>query len=264
MLNDFRVGQYISVDSFIHKLDPRTKLLGLGIFSLLVFLTEQWVSITGEILLTLVLAAVTRVPLKYYFSSLKALWPVFLFTLILNGLNIGEAQYHAGPIGLNQTGLYLGALMVFRLALIVILTSVFTFSTSPITLADGLERMLKPLTRIGFPSHEITLMLTIALRFIPTIMEEGDRLVKAVQARGGALGSGGFVQRTKSLIPLLVPLFIGAFRRADELAIAMEVRCYRGGTGRTCYRKVAFGPRDYLAIGIITGIALFALIARIH
>ncbi|HWJ03515.1 MAG TPA: energy-coupling factor transporter transmembrane component T, partial [Verrucomicrobiae bacterium] len=260
MFQDFRVGQFIPANSIVHSLDPRTKLMVLTAAAVMVLLTESWASLILGGIFVLPAIFLTKIPVKYYFSSFKPLLPVFVFTLLVNGLNFDQGHLWLGSIKVSQFGLLLGTLTVVRLGLVILLTTAFSFTTSPIALADALEKLFKPLSKFGFPGHEISLMLTMALRFIPTIMQEGDRMVKAVQARGGSLTGGGLISTARNLAPLLIPLFVSAFRRADDLALAMEGRCYRGGKGRTRYRELVFSSRDFVTMAITGGIVIAALV----
>lgn len=251
MFEDFRLGQYVQVDSILHSIDPRAKLWGFTVLTILVFIPDQR-SVLAWLLAALLLF-ISRVPVHYYLSSIKALWPVMLFTIVLNTISFHSGLFmKIGPFVLSRPGLLNGILMTVRLIGVVLLTSLFTFTTPPLALTDGMEKLLKPLRKIGVPAHEIALMMSIAIRFIPTIMEEGDKLVKALQARGGEFGAGGPLKRAKSYLPILIPLFIGSFRRADELALAMEVRCYHGGDGRTRMHELKFSRQDYVIMAGLT------------
>ena len=264
MFKDLRLGQFMPGNSFVHKLDPGTKLWGTAVLVLLVFLPAGWPGLMAVVLLLAGIIALAGVPLKHYLTSVKALWPIFLVTLVINSLTFpGKPLARLGPVVLSSEGVDAGLFMACRLALAVLVTGVFTFTTSPVDLTDRLERLFKPLARLGFPGHEVALTMTIAIRFVPAIMEEGDRLVKALQARGADLGRGGPLKRARSFMPLLIPLLIGAFRRADDLALAMEVRCYRGGDGRTRYREMRLTGPDYLVLTAVTCILLFVLGVRL-
>jgi len=260
LFDNLLIGSYIPGNSVLYKLDPRSKLWASGVLIILTFSVRPGLGLWLLILGITGTAGLARVRVRYYLSSIKALWPIFAFTLVANGLSLpGQPIFILAGVTLSWDGVITGVLLSLRLVLAVVLTSVFTFTTSPISLTDGLERLFKPLTKFGFPGHEVALMMTIALRFIPTIMEEGDRLVKAMQARGGDLGRGGVIKRAKNFIPLLIPLFISAFRRADELAMAMEVRCYRGGQGRTRFREMSFQTGDFVVVGISSLLLLVVL-----
>ncbi|MDA8442224.1 MAG: energy-coupling factor transporter transmembrane component T [Peptococcaceae bacterium] len=262
MFKDFRVGQYFNGQSIVHELDPRTKLWGYIVLSTLVFANGQRWSMLCTALALFWLMWITQIPWRYYLSSIKSMWLILLITIVFNSVRLHSSSglaVHFGALSLNTSGMLFGLVVGVKIVFVVLLTSVFTFTTSPIALSDGLEIIFGPLTQFGFPAHEIALMMSITIRFIPTIMAEGDRLVKALQARGADIGGGGLYKRARNLAPLLIPLFIGAFRRADELALAMEIRCYRGNTGRTRYRQLRLGRADYVSIGALTIILLLEL-----
>ncbi len=244
------IGQFIPGDSFLHKMDPRAKFIALILFIVTVFTVRSFYGylILGGVLIMLLLSS--RLPLAYFFRGLKPVYYILLFTLIVHFFMTkgGAVLFSIGRITVEEQGVYLGLFMLARIVFLVVSTSLLTLTTSPIALTDGLEYLMKPLKRIGIPSHEIAMMMTIALRFIPTLMEETEKIMKAQMARGADFESGNVFRRAKSLVPLLVPLFISAFRRADDLAVAMEARCYRGGESRTRMRELAAAPRDYLAI----------------
>ncbi|SDL84316.1 energy-coupling factor transporter transmembrane component T family protein [Halarsenatibacter silvermanii] len=259
MLKDITIGQHIPGDSLIHKLDPRIKIIITIIMIAVLFLIDTF---PGFGLFLLMLAAVTflaRLPVRRVLRGLK---PVFFLVLITLFLHLfltrgGEVIWQWRFIRIEEAGVETGFFMVSRILLLIMFTSLLTLTTSPLQLTDGIEYLLKPLARFGVPAGELAMMMTIALRFIPTLMEEADKIMKAQKARGADFESGNIIQRAKSLIPLLVPLFISAFRRADELALAMESRCYRGGTDRTRLNELEFGHRDLLALIISLAIAVF-------
>ncbi|MDO5755232.1 MAG: energy-coupling factor transporter transmembrane component T [Tissierellia bacterium] len=261
MLKDITIGQYIPGNSVIHRLDPRTKILFMITYIISIFLIKDFrIYIPLGIFLLWVIFS-TKIPPKYVLKGLKPL--VFIIVLTV-GLNIfmtpGIVIARLGPLTITKEGLNLAGFMATRLIFLVMGTSLLTLTTSPKSLTDGLDFLLKPLTKIGFPSEQLTMMMTIALRFIPTLFEETDKIMKAQTARGADFESGNIFQRAKNLIPLLVPLFINAFRRADELATAMEARCYRVGEGRTQLKALRFGRIDYLAL-IFTFLFMASIIA---
>jgi energy-coupling factor transport system permease protein len=194
----------------------------------------------------------SKLPYKRVLRGLKPIIFIALFTLILHLLFTqgGDLLFKMGFITIYETGLYTGVFMVVRIILLILFTSLLTLTTSPIELTDAIEALLKPFQRIGVPAHELAMMMTIALRFIPTLMEEADKIMKAQQARGADFQTGNLIQKAKSLIPLLIPLFISAFRRADDLALAMEARCYRGGENRTRMNQLQYRPQDFVAFGL--------------
>lgn len=242
------VGQYFPGRSLLHRLDPRTKVLAVLLMSVLIFLPRQVAGLTLVGLFTAALVALSQVPFLYILRGLRPLVFLLLITLVFNAfLTPGEQLIRLGTLVITREGLLLSALAAYRLVLLVICASLMTLTTSPVQLTDGLERLLRPLKSIGVPAHELALMMTIALRFIPTLAEEADRIIRAQTSRGGDFQSGNLLRRAKGLIPVLVPLFVASFRRADDLATAMEARGYRGGEGRTRMRELAFSRLDLVA-----------------
>ncbi|MGI6160963.1 MAG: energy-coupling factor transporter transmembrane component T family protein [Christensenellales bacterium] len=249
MFKDMTLGSYFPGDSYIHKLDPRTKILLTLAFMIIVFLVKTgW----GYLMLGcffLTVAFISGIPLLFYLKSLKPLMFILIFTVIINVFfTTGEtplfklAFITVYPEGLNQA-----FFMGMRLVFLIVGATVMTLTTSPIELTDGLERLLSPLAALKFPAHEMSMMMTIALRFIPTLIEETDKIMKAQKARGADFESGNIMARAKAMVPLMVPLFVSAFRRADDLAMAMEARCYRGGDGRTRLHVLKMRMRDGVA-----------------
>ena len=261
MLSDITLGQYFPGNSFIHRLDPRTKILATLIYIIAIFFADSFLSygiLTGFALAVILFS---RLPLMMVLKSLK---PIMIIVVLTLGIHMftapGETVLFTWKfLSVTQEGLELGVKMSLRLMLLLLFSSVLTFTTSPIVLTDGIESLLRPFKKIGVPAHELAMMMTIALRFIPTLLEETDRIMKAQTARGADFSSGNLLQRAKNMLPLLVPLFISAFRRADELAVAMESRCYRGGEGRTRMHELMYKGIDYAAFGTI--VALTALLA---
>ncbi len=245
------IGQYLPGSSFIHRLDPRTKLLLTLFIIVILFLVESFVGYGLVALYIAAFFALSQLPVRYVLRGLKPLVIIILLTLALNVfMTPGEVLWKWGFLTVTEEGLVKGAMMGARLILLIIGTSLLTLTTSPISLTDGIESLLRPGKRIGIPAHELAMMMTIALRFIPTLLEETEKIMKAQMARGADFESGNLLRRAKSLIPLLVPLFVSAFRRADELATAMEARCYRGGEGRTKLHELEYMPRDYFALSV--------------
>lgn len=260
MLRDITIGQYYPQESVIHRLDPRVKILATFIYIVSLFLVKNFTAY-GYILLFLGFSILlSKVPFSYIVRGLK---PLFLIIILTFGINIfmtkGEVIYQLGPLDVTKEGIRQAVFMGVRLILLIIGTSLLTLTTSPIQLTDGIEKLLNPFRRFGMPAHELAMMMTIALRFIPTLLEETDKIMKAQMARGADFESGNIINRAKSLVPLLVPLFISAFRRADELAMAMEARCYRGGENRTRMKELSFHGRD-LAASLITLLMLMIVI----
>ncbi len=248
MIRDITIGQYYPANSLIHRLDPRVKLLGTIVFVVTVFFVNDLV---GLILATAALAAViglSKVPLKYMLKGLKAIFILMLFTVLLNiFLTPGTELVRFGIFKVTKEGLVLAGKTAIRLIYLIVGSTIMTLTTTPNHLTDGLEKALGPLKKIHFPVHELAMTMSIALRFIPILMEETDKIMKAQQARCADFESGNLIQRIKSLIPILVPLFISAIRRANDLAMAMEARCYHGGVGRTKMKPLVYARRDYLA-----------------
>ena len=255
MIKNITIGQYIPGESFIHKLDPRTKILVSILFIVNLFLVQNftaYVLILGFILL---MVRVARLSPKYLYKGVK---PVFVLILFTAFLNMFVTKGTADTLVLDfwifkiyREGIYQALFMTFRLVFLIMGTSILTLTTSPIELTDGIESLLKPFKKIGVPAHELAMMMSIALRFIPTLMDETDKIMKAQMARGADFDSPNIIKKAKSLIPLLVPLFISSFRRAEELAMAMEARSYRGGEGRTRMKQLKYEKRDIAAFLII-------------
>ncbi len=248
MLRDITLGQYYPAQSVIHKLDPRVKLAGTMVFIVSLFAFR---SVEAYIGATLFLAAViyaSRVPLKFMFKGLKTIFLLMMLTVVFNlFLTRGTPLFHIWFLTVTREGLETAAFMAIRLIYLVIGSSVMTLTTTPNNLTDGLEKALSPLRRLRVPVHEIAMIMSIALRFIPILMEETDKIMKAQMARGADFESGNLIQKAKNMIPLLVPLFISAFRRANDLAMAMEARGYHGGEGRTKMKPLVYQRRDRLA-----------------
>ncbi|SHF34220.1 energy-coupling factor transport system permease protein [Thermoanaerobacter uzonensis DSM 18761] len=252
MFRNITIGQYIPGDSAVHKLDPRIKIIITFIFIVAIFFINKLSGYLLAVLYLYLIIAISKIPFSYI---LKGLRPVIIILLLTVSLNMfftpgGTILYTLGPLKITTNGLRLAVFMGLRLIFLIIGTSLLTLTTSPISLTDGIEHILKPFSRIGVPAHELAMMMTIALRFIPTLIEEAEKIMKAQMARGADFESGNIVKRAKGLVPLLVPLFISAFRRADELAVAMESRCYRGGQNRTRMKQLKIQPRDYQALAV--------------
>ena len=230
MIRDITLGQYYAAPSAIHKLDPRVKIIATLLFIVEVFLVNDFIGFAVTACALAAAVAVSRVPLNFILRGLKPILLIIIFTFCLNiFMTDGRVLWQAGFLKVTEEGLYRAAFMALRLILLIIGSSLLTLTTKPISLTDGIERLLRPLSRIGVPAHEIAMVMSIALRFIPTLLEETDKIMKAQQARGADFESGNILNRAKALIPILVPLFVSAFRIAQDLAMAMEARCYRGG-----------------------------------
>lgn len=261
MIRDITIGQYYPANSILHRLDPRVKLIGTFLFILSLFLFH---SLYGYIVVTVFLAGIiklSKVPFGYIVKGLKAVIILLLFTVVFNlFVTPGTPLVKFWFLQITKEGLKSASFMGIRLTYLILGSSLMTFTTTPNQLTDGLEKVMKPLNHIKVPVHEIAMMMSIALRFIPILLEETDKIMKAQMARGADFESGGILKRAKSLIPLLVPLFVSAFRRANDLAMAMEARCYRGGDGRTKMKPLRYHSRDYVAYAGMLGY-LAAIIA---
>ncbi len=245
ILRNISFGQYIPRDSLIHNLDPRIKILSCLAIIVSLFLITKFPGylILGSFVLVSII--ISKVHPKFVFRGLRPILFIIIFTLIIHlFMTEGKVIYQLGFLKITQEGLVKGLLISFRLFILILATSLLTLATSPISLTDGAERLLSIFKFIGLPAHEIAMMMTIALRFIPTLLEETEKIMKAQISRGADFESGNIFNRAKNLIPILIPLFVNAFRRADELAIAMEAKCYRGGEGRTHYRELKIKKAD--------------------
>lgn len=235
MIRDITIGQYYPAESPIHRMDARLKLLITFLFIVSLFVVNSFVGYVFVIACMGVVIKKSRVPLKFMLKGLKSIMIIILFTAFINLFMTrgGTVLFHAGVITVTMDGVLLALKMCVRLVLLIVGSSILTLTTTPIQLTDAIEYILKPFKKIGVPAHEIAMMMTIALRFIPTLLDETDKIMKAQQARGADFDTGNMMQKAKALIPILVPLFISAFRRAEELAMAMEARCYHGDENRT-------------------------------
>jgi len=261
MLKDITLGQYFPGTSLIHRLDPRTKLLGVILYIVALFLAKNWISY-GVVLLFLIFAvSVSKIPPKSIVSGMKPLVIILVFTGVLNLFysDGGVVLVKLWKLTITSEGLTRAIFMTSRILMLISGTFLLTYTTSPIALTDGLESLLGPLKKLHVPVHELSMMMCIALRFIPTLIEETDKIMNAQKARGADFENGSIIDRAKALIPVLVPLFISAFRRADELATAMECRCYQGGEGRTKMKLLRYGRNDFFAFGGLA--ALIAVVA---
>ena len=258
------LGQFFPGDSFLYHVDPRAKLLLTVALIVLVFIIKSFVGFGLIFLFILWCAFSTKIGLKYMLGGLKPLFVIIGITFFLNLFlqTGGEVIFRLAFIKVTSEGLRMAVFMALRLSLLVLCSQILTLTTSPIALTDGLESLMRPLKKIGFPAHEISMMMSIALRFIPTLMDETSKIKRAQMSRGADFESGNLMARAKAMIPLLVPLFVSAFRRADELAMAMEARCYHGGSGRTKMKKLKYGWRDGVAIAAIA--AMYAVIITLN
>lgn len=255
MLKDITLGQFFPGDTIAHRLDPRTKLLLVVLFIVALFQAKGWVAYGILTLTVAVCMTVSHISARNIFKGLKPMIFILALTGVLNIFYTGGTPILPGWI-ITWEGIARAIQMVLRIVLLITGTFLLTYTTSPIALTDGLELLLNPLKKLRFPVHEMTIMMSMALRFIPTLIEETDKIMSAQKARGADFETGSLMDRAKALLPVLVPLFVSAFRRADELAVAMESRCYHGGEGRTRMKQLIFQGRDYIALAL--GILLLA------
>ncbi len=260
MISDVTLGQYFPAPSLMHRADPRLKIC-LTIFSIvLIFMARNFFSLGMAVLYIGLGMALSKIPFKLYVKSLKPILILILFTAVLNLFyGTGEPLVQWGWLKITKDGLLNSAFVSLRIILLILASSVLTFTTSPTQLTDAIERLLRPLSKLHVPVHEFAMMMTIALRFVPTLLEETEKIMSAQKARGADMESGGMVQRVKALIPVLIPLFVSAFRRAFDLATAMESRCYHGGEGRTKMKVLRFGGADWMifaSAAVVLGIFL--------
>ena len=263
MLRDITIGQYYPAQSPIHRLDPRTKIIGTLVYILMLFFIKNFLGFIAAMILLGMIVKVSKVPFRYIVRGLKAIVFLLLFTVIFNMFLIkGDPLIQFWIFTISKQGLYTAGFMGLRLILLIIGSSMMTLTTTPIQLTDGIEKLLRPLKKIRVPVHDIAMMMSIALRFIPILLEETEKIMKAQQARGADFESGNIIQRAKSMIPILVPLFLSAFRRAGELATAMEARCYRGDAGRTRMNELRYQNQDFIAFILITAGAFGLFMTR--
>ena len=264
MLKDITLGQYFPGNSVVHRLDPRTKLLFLVVYIAALFAADAWQSYSVILLFLLIVIGISKIPVKSILSGMKPLLFILIFTGVLNiFFTPGETVWL--PLGFAQItkeGVIRAAYMMGRILMLITGTFLLTYTTSPIALTDGLESLLGPLKVLHLPVHELSMMMCIALRFIPTLIEETDKIMSAQKARGADFESGNLIHRVKALVPILVPLFISAFRRADELATAMECRCYQGGDGRTKMKLLRFHRGDVFAF--VCGVLLMGSVIALR
>lgn len=249
MLKDITIGQFFPGNSIIHRMDSRFKIVLDILYVVILFVADNFISLAIAGIFIFMAYAVSGIKAKMMVKSLKPLMPIILFTAILNLFFVkgtGEPLVHWWIITIYPEGITTAIFMIVRIVCLIIGMSLLTYTTSPIVLTDAIERLLSPLKKIKLPVHELAMMMTIALRFIPTLIEETDKIMSAQKARGADLDTGGLMKRAKALIPILIPLFVSAFKRANELAMAMECRCYRGGEGRTKLRQLKAQPMDFM------------------
>lgn len=251
MLTDIKIGQYFPGNSVLHRMDPRFKLVALVILLMGLFIFDNVPAYLIWTAFVVFLMAISQIPMKLFFASLKPILWIIGFTFLIHLFSgTGEVWWQWGIFSVTEDGFYRGFFISLRLCLLMFSSSLLTFTTPPLILSDAMEDLMSPMKRVGVPTHEIAMMMTIALRFIPTLLEETDKIIKAQKSRGADFTTGGLKKRIMAIMPILIPLFMGAFRRADELALAMEARCYHGGVGRTRLKKLSMRRLDYFAMGI--------------
>ena len=252
MLRDITLGQYYPGDSCIHKLDARIKIMATLLFIVELFIIDNFIGFLIEAIALGVVISLSKVPVSFIIRGLKPIMIILVFTFALNMFMVdGRILWQWGFLKISAEGLEIAVFMAIRLILLLMGSSMLTLCTRPIALTDGIEKLLSPFEKIGLPAHDIAMMMTIALRFIPTLLEEADKIIKAQQARGADFESGNLIQRAKSLIPILVPLFVSSFRIAQDLAMAMEARCYRGGDHRTKMKPLVYKKRDLIGYCVL-------------
>jgi energy-coupling factor transport system permease protein len=261
MMEKMIFGRYVPGDSVLHRMDPRSKLVIVFLFVCVVFIANNSLTYAVLAAYTFFMVGFSRIPLKFLYGGLKPILWLVLFTMLLHVFMTkeGELLFELGWLKVYEEGLRQGIFIALRFFLLILVTSLLTLTTTPIEITDGLETLLAPLKKVNFPVHELALMMSISLRFIPTLMQETDKIMKAQSARGVEYSSGPVKERIKAIVPLLIPLFIGSFKRAEELAVAMEARGYRGGEGRTKYRQLKWGYADSIMIlflAVVTGLLI--------
>lgn len=264
MIRDITIGQYYPADSILHRLDPRVKFVSTLVYIVSLFVFSSWVGYGVAAVFLAIMIVLSKVPFKFMVKGLKPIVMLLLITMFFNLIfTPGEVIWSFWIIKITREGVKLAAKMGIRLIFLIIGASIMTLTTTPNQLTDGLERLMCPLNKIHVPVHEIAMMMSIALRFIPILLEETDKIMKAQMARGADFESGGLIQKVKNMVPLLVPLFISAFRRANDLAMAMEARCYHGGDGRTQMKPLKYAGRDYAAYLVVFGYLGISIVFRI-
>ncbi|HCA05401.1 MAG TPA: transporter [Ruminococcaceae bacterium] len=264
MVRDVAFGQYFPGDSIIHKFDPRAKILIFIAYIVIIFCTFNYAALAVTAVFTAVFLALSKIKPRFYFKSLKVIIFIVIFTSLLNLFyGTGEPIWQWGIIKLTWDGINRSVFVTVRIICLILASSCLTFTTAPTELTDAIERLMKPLKVIHFPVHEIAMMMSLALRFVPTLLEETDKIMSAQKARGANMDSGNFLSRVKALVPILIPLFVSAFTRAYEIATAMECRCYRGGAGRTRMKSIHMGMRDAAAFAAIALVIAGVIICNI-
>lgn len=264
MIREMTLGQYYKADSILHKLDPRVKLLGTLLFVITLFFPKSLLSLGIATAFLILIVKLSKVPVSMMIRGVKPLFIIICFSAIINMISVsGDMLVKIGPITIAKQGLWMAFYLVVRLVYLLIGSSVMTFTTTPNQLTDGLEKGFHFLKKVHVPVHEIAMMMSIALRFIPILLEETDKIMKAQIARGADFENGNLIQKAKNMVPLLVPLFISAFRRANDLAMAMEARCYHGGDHRTQMKPLHYEKRDYIAFVILAAYLAVGVVFRV-
>ena len=264
-LKDITLGQYFPGNSLLHRFEPRSKILFTVLFIAAIFLCKGLVSYGITLLILLMMIGISKVQPRVFLKGMKPVVFIVVCTAILNLFyTSGTVLWSWGILKITEEGIWKAGFMVLRILMLIACTLLLTYTTSPILLTDGLEKLLRPLKKLNFPVHELSMMMSIALRFIPTLIQETDKIISAQKARGADFDSGNLIQKAKALIPILIPLFISSFRRAEELAIAMECRCYHGDEGRTSLRQLRYAGRDYglivFSIALCAGIVVLRVV----
>ncbi|WP_078578493.1 energy-coupling factor transporter transmembrane component T family protein [Salipaludibacillus agaradhaerens] len=264
MFDNVIIGQFVPRESVIHRLDPRSKLIAVMLFVIFLFASRHPAVLISGGLLTITAFVLANIPLRFYMKGMRFIAIIILFTFILHLImtNEGTVLWDAGWMTVYTGGVSTGALIGFRLLLLIVMTTLLTLSTTPVDLTDGMERLMQPLAKMKIPTHELALMMSIALRFIPTLLEETSKIAKAQMARGANFSQGSLWQRLKAIVPILIPLFVQAFKRAEDLATAMEARGYAGGKGRTKYRQLVWKRQDTLVISVFVLFSLMTIILQ--
>ena len=264
MIKDITIGQFFPGTSVMHRLDARMKIILTAIYIASIFVANDYIGMALVIVSLIAINAVSKIPFKVIVKGIKPLIYILIFTSLLNLIYIkGDIVFQLGILKISRQGIITAIFMAVRIICLVISSSLLTYTTSPTMLTDGIELLFSPLKHIKVDVHSIAMMMTIALRFIPTLIEEIDKIMSAQKARGADMESGNLIQRAKALIPILIPLFISSFRRASELAFAMECRCYHGGEGRTRMKQMHFGAADYVALAVILALLAAVILLRI-
>ncbi|MED1467353.1 energy-coupling factor transporter transmembrane protein EcfT [Bacillus salipaludis] len=264
MMEKMIFGRFVPADSAVHRMDPRSKLIIIFLFVCIIFLANNWMTYALIGIYTFFMIGLSKIPVRFLYTGLKPIIWLVLFTFVMQLLftKEGDLLFHIGPVKVYEGGLRMGIFISLRFFFLILMTSLLTLTTTPIEITDGLETLLHPLKKVRFPVHEMALMMSIALRFIPTLMQETDKIMKAQIARGVEFSSGPIKERMKAVIPLLIPLFVSSFKRAEELAVAMEARGYRGGEGRTKYRQLSWNNLDSSQIVILFILCILLILLR--